>query len=566
MRTSSLWFHHASPDTWCQTHTYSPPLASPSLSRSTSLSHLPTQPTQQHHIDGIPDVVVQDHIRPNSFIQQRSLKTPSDRRLFLTQLFTWFMTLAFASVATFETVYFFAYEQYKDEWAGLNTSSAIVLPDTPFNVSASSYTSSYTGPRSTNKTLEYWLSTLLKSIAFSWFVSKPGYILGKHIVLPWIGNKMFARRVRKAGGRRVKKSKKPTLKEAVMADLKLVKLDIDWRASVIETVSASSRALNTATPGRAKQAPKQSASLRALLHLEAKVAGDESKTTSTVVHGDRSNGGIEEQDDEQDDDRTRSSRGYSSGHRTDEERKRISKQKKRGSVKKRIDWEPAPHRHGSMDRSMSQGGDGDGVSMSISTSMRSVDFEDVDMPAYDNPMHAEGRERQQEERERQRQTRESFNIFGGGEEEGGNVPSHANPMHALRQKERNLQRQARDSFDVFNGGSEEVCVSSNENPMHNDGRERQERQRKTRESFEIFGGGGGEGAAFRGNPMHAHETRSQQPRLVCKRPKDPDPNAPWFEASSPQSSDTLTRRRIESMDFDHSEGMEEGAGYGSQPE
>jgi hypothetical protein len=439
------------------------------------------------------------------------------------------MTLAFASVATFETVYFFAYEQYKDEWAGLNTSSTTALPDTPFNVSASSYTSSYTGPRSTNKTLEYWLSTLLKSIAFSWFVSKPGYILGKHVVLPWIGNKMFARRVRKAGGRRVKKSKKPTLKEAVMADLKLVKLDIDWRASVINTVSASSRALNMATPGKVKQAPNQTASLRALLHLEAKVAGDEAKTAGdeskaapTVVHGDRSNGGIEVQDD----DRTRSSRGYSSGRRdsyedvADEERKRISKQKKRSvSVKKRIDWKPAPHRHGSMDRSMSQGGSGDG---------------DGDV---------------QEERERQRQTHESFKIFGGGEEEGGNVSSHANPMNALRQKERDLQRHARDSFDVFNRGGEEL-VSSNENPMHNDGRERQERQRKTHESFEIFGGGGGEGAAFRGNPMHVHKTRPQQPR-----------------ASSPHSSDTLMRgRRIESMDFDLSDESEERASYGSHPE
>ena len=53
------------------------------------------------------------------------------------------------------------------------------------------------------------------------------------------------------------------------------------------------------------------------------------------------------------------------------------------------------------------------------------------------------------------------------------MPSHANPMNALRQKERDLQRHARDSFDVFNRGGEEL-VSSNENPMHNDGRERQE--------------------------------------------------------------------------------------------
>ena len=36
------------------------------------------------------------------------IATPSDRRLLLTQLFTWFVTLAFATLATFETIYFFA--------------------------------------------------------------------------------------------------------------------------------------------------------------------------------------------------------------------------------------------------------------------------------------------------------------------------------------------------------------------------------------------------------------------------------------------------------------------------
>ena len=68
-------------------------------------------------------------------------------------------------------------------------------------------------------------------------------------------------------------------------------------------------------------------------------------------------------------------------------------------------------------------GDGDGDvnidTLSRATRMGSMDFDDFDVPAHDNPMHAQGSERQQEERERERQTRESFAIFGGGGGSGG---------------------------------------------------------------------------------------------------------------------------------------------------
>ena len=178
-------------------------------------------------VDGEEELGSSSRGRGNSGNVKTNVKTPTEMRVLCTQLGVWFVTLAFAAVACFETVYFFAFEESRESWETEKQHVVTSADVGPFGYTEDTVMGG--AEDRSEQTLEVWLRMLGQSLLLWVFVSQPLWILVRHAILPLVCRVGCCQSVWRKLPRcyycgRSRGGDSSTLKLSVLADLRLVRL------------------------------------------------------------------------------------------------------------------------------------------------------------------------------------------------------------------------------------------------------------------------------------------------------------------------------------------------------